>query len=178
LESGTFTKTEGLSLYQDLALTLGVHPSAIGVYGDGNGSGHHMEILRSPYILYISSRPTLRMTLKLFDRLLHWRPLSKSSLHPDRGNRDSSQLSTTTTTIITIWHGQKLYPAIVATQSPQGGYYPPCLLDYYRFRILRPPMAEFRDHEQWTQDEKGTWVLNNSVWGANSCAEWAGYGRW
>ena len=37
LESGTFTKTKGLRIYQDLALPLGVHPSALGVHANGNG---------------------------------------------------------------------------------------------------------------------------------------------
>jgi hypothetical protein len=37
LESGTFTKTKGLRIYQDLALILGVHPSALGVHANGNG---------------------------------------------------------------------------------------------------------------------------------------------
>ena len=37
LQSGTFTKTKGLRIYQDPALPLGVHPSALGVHANGNG---------------------------------------------------------------------------------------------------------------------------------------------
>ena len=69
-------------------------------------------------------------------------------------------------------------PGILATWSPEGDYVPSCLLDYCRFRILRPPMAKFSNQSDLTQeDQQGVpeWVIKKKIWRVDSCAEWAAF---
>lgn len=66
-------------------------------------------------------------------------------------------------------------PGILATWSPKGNYMPPCLLDYCRFRSLRPPRAEMLDQNDWTKDEQNECVIKKGIWGSDSCAEWAAF---
>ena len=66
------------------------------------------------------------------------------------------------------------FPGILATWAPSGHYMPPCLLDFWRFRTLRPPEAEILDSSEWTSNE-GQWRLKKQVYGLSSCAEWAAF---
>ena len=65
------------------------------------------------------------------------------------------------------------FPGMFATWSPTGRYMPSCLLDYCRFRSLRPPMAEKLDQEDWVKIKQDTWIIKKKMWGISSCAEWA-----
>jgi hypothetical protein len=64
-------------------------------------------------------------------------------------------------------------PGILATWSPWGKYKPSCLLDYCRFRTLKPPLAESSD-QAW-ESQKGKWIIRKYVYGTDSCAEWAAF---
>lgn len=69
-------------------------------------------------------------------------------------------------------------PGILTTWSPKGDYIPSCLLDYCRFRTLRPPMAEFLDQCDWTQEDKQSvpeWILRKKIWAVDSCPGWAAF---
>jgi len=66
-------------------------------------------------------------------------------------------------------------PGILATWSPCGEYMPPCLLDYWRFRTLRPPRAEIMDQRHWSLNEHKERVMKKRVWATDSCAEWAAF---
>lgn len=51
----------------------------------------------------------------------------------------------------------------------------PCLIDYGRFRTLRPPKAEDLDQKDRQMNERGEWIIKKQVYGVDSCAEWAAF---